>query len=103
MDRKIIVFRFDTLSTLQCYSSEVTLRVDSAKSPLQCWKDYLALLPVDGRYRYVVRHWASKWRYIDANAYPPEIIKTIDDVINIVKEKDIPTFVCGFIPTNEKY
>ena len=46
--------------------------------------------------------WASKWRYIDANAYPPEIIKTIDDVINIVKEKDIPTFVGGFIPTNEK-
>lgn len=46
--------------------------------------------------------WASKWRYIDINAYPPEIIKTIDDVINIVKEKDIPTFVGGFIPTNEK-
>lgn len=46
--------------------------------------------------------WASKWRYVDTNAYPPEIIKTIDDVINIVKEKDIPTFVGGFIPTNEK-
>ena len=56
MDRKIIVFRFDTLSTMQCYSSEVTLKVDATKTPLQCWKDYLALLPIDRRYRYVVRH-----------------------------------------------
>ena len=46
--------------------------------------------------------WASKWRYIDVNAYPSEIIKTIDDVINIVKEKDIPTFVGHFIPAGEK-
>lgn len=49
MDRKIIVFRFDTLSTLQCYSSEVTLKVVDNKTPLQCWKDYLALLPIDRR------------------------------------------------------
>lgn len=46
--------------------------------------------------------WASKWRCINANAYPPEIIKTIDDVIDMFKEKDIPTFVGGFIPANEK-
>ena len=55
MDRKIIVFRFNTLSAMQCYSSEVTLKVDAAKTPLQYWKDYLALLPIDRRYRYVMR------------------------------------------------
>ncbi len=45
--------------------------------------------------------WASKWRYIDIKAYPPEVIKTIDDVIDMVKVHGIPDFVGGFIPTNE--
>lgn len=46
--------------------------------------------------------WASKWRYIDANDYPSEIIKTIDDIIDMVKvHGGIPYFVGGFIPTNE--
>lgn len=75
MNRKIIVFRFDTLSTLQCYSTEVTLKVDANKTLLQCWKDYLAL----------------------------EVVKTIDDVIDIVKRSSAPSFVGNFIPTNEKY
>ncbi len=56
MDRKIIVFRFDTLSHMRYYSSEVTLKVDGNKTPLQCWKEYLTLLPIDRRYRYVMRH-----------------------------------------------
>ena len=45
--------------------------------------------------------WASKWRYVDINAYPVEVIKTIDDVIDMVKVHGIPYFVGGFIPTNE--
>lgn len=45
--------------------------------------------------------WASKWRYIDIDAYPVEVIKTIDDVIDMVKVHGIPDLVGGFIPTNE--
>lgn len=45
--------------------------------------------------------WASKWRYIDIDAYPVEVIKTIDDVIDMVKVHGIPYWVGGFIPTNE--
>mgnify|MGYP007038158535 CR=1 FL=1 len=45
--------------------------------------------------------WASKWRYIDVDSYPIEVIKTIDDVIDMVKVHGIPYFVGGFIPTNE--
>ena len=45
--------------------------------------------------------WASKWRYIDMDAYPVEIIKTIDDVIDMVKVHGIPYLVGDFIPTNE--
>lgn len=44
---------------------------------------------------------ASKWRYIDINAYPVEVIKTIDDVIDMVKVHGIPDLMGGFIPTNE--
>lgn len=39
----------------------------------------------------------------DINSYSPEVIKTIDDVIDIVKRSSAPSFVCNFIPTNEKY
>ena len=35
------------------------------------------------------------------DAYPVEVIKTIDDVIDMVKVHGIPYFVGGFIPTNE--
>lgn len=45
--------------------------------------------------------WTSKWRYIDVDSYPIEVIKTIDDVIDMVKVHGIPYFVGGFIPTNE--
>lgn len=45
--------------------------------------------------------WESKRKCIDVNDYPSEIIKTIDDVIDIAKVKGIPYFVGGFIPTNE--
>ena len=45
--------------------------------------------------------WASKQRYIDINAYPVEVIKTIDDVIDMVKVHGIPYLVGGFIPINE--
>ena len=45
--------------------------------------------------------WESKWRYIDTSSYPPEVIKTIDDVIDMVKVHSIPYWVGGFIPTNE--
>lgn len=55
MDKKIIIFRFDTLSHVQCYSSEIQLKVDATKTPMECWEDYLALLPVGGYCRYIVR------------------------------------------------
>ena len=45
--------------------------------------------------------WASKWRYVDVDAYPVEVIKTIDDVIDMVKVHGIPYLVGDFIPTNE--
>lgn len=45
--------------------------------------------------------WASKWRYVDVDAYPVEVIKTISDVIDMVKVHGIPYWVGGFIPTNE--
>ena len=45
--------------------------------------------------------WALKWRYVDIKAYPVEVIKTINDVIDMVKVHGIPYFVGDFIPTNE--
>ena len=44
---------------------------------------------------------ASKQRCVDINAYPVEVIKTISDVIDMVKVHGIPYLVGGFIPTNE--
>ena len=45
--------------------------------------------------------WTSKWRYVDIDAYPVEVIKTISDVIDMVKVHGIPYLVGDFIPTNE--
>lgn len=54
MEKRIIIFRFDTLSHIQCYSSEVMLKVDATKTPLEHWEDYLALLPLDKRYQCIL-------------------------------------------------
>lgn len=55
MEKRIIIFRFDTLSTMQCYSSEITLKVDAIKPAMEHWENYLTLLPKDSYCRYVAR------------------------------------------------
>ena len=45
--------------------------------------------------------WESKFKRFSVDAYPPEVIQTVDDIVDIVKNSGIPTFVGGFIPTNE--
>lgn len=45
--------------------------------------------------------WESKFKEFSISDYPPEIIQTVDDIVDIVKNNGIPTFVGSFIPTNE--
>lgn len=51
------------------------------------------------RRKYSTLHYPALF---NINSYSPEVIKTVDDIIDIVKRSGVPSFTGHFIPTSEK-